>query len=246
MNITIPTTDRVFMSLVGPSGSGKTQLIFKLLTSGTFQPEFDRIYYFYQYYQPIYDEMLSRVPRIEFIKCIDFDLIENLPKDGTNYLLVFDDSCAEISKSRNFEKLATAGRHKNLNVIYIKHNLFHKSPLGRDIELQNTHVVLFKSPRDVNQIQKFSQQLGLGNHLVQWYKDATAKAFGHLLVDLSPRTNDKLRYATECGEFPTKFYLPPSQARETTLDDDHTKRVYSESIYPLRSQASSSLYSALP
>ena len=234
------------MALVGPSGSGKTQLILEMFTSGTFQPEFDKILYFYQHRQPIYDTMMSQVNNIEFINCIDFDMIENLPIDGTNYLLVFDDSCSEISKSLRFEKIATAGRHKKLNVIYIKHNLYHKSSLGRDIELQNTHIVLFKSPRDVNQVQKLGQQLGFGNHFTKWYQDATSIPFGHLLIDLSPRTNDKLRFSTNIGSFPTKFYLPPSQARVSEIEDDNSKRLYTEGIPNFLAKAAGNISKALP
>ena len=62
------------------------------------------------------------------------------------YLLIFDDSCEEISSFKEFAKIATAGRHKGLSTVYIKHNLCHQSRLGRDIELQNAHIVLFKSP----------------------------------------------------------------------------------------------------
>jgi hypothetical protein len=218
------------MSLVGPSGSGKSQLIFEMLLNGTFQPQFDKIFYFYQEYQLLYSDMMSKIKGIEFIKGIDFELINNLPGNGKTYLLIFDDSCAEISKSRDFERLATSGRHRKLNVIYIKDNLFHKSSLGRDIELQNTHIVLFKSPRDVHQVGKLSHQLGLGRQLIEWYKDATSKPFGHLLVDLSPRTVDKLRFCTATTSYPSQFYLPSSQARISNIDDTYTTRIYTEAL----------------
>ena len=120
---------------------------------------------------------------------------------------------------------------------------FTKVPLGRDIELQNTHIVLFKSPRDINQIQKLGQQLGLGTRLVEWYSDATSTPFGHLFIDLSPRTNDKLRFSTNCGEYPTKFYLHSSQARITTIDDDFTKRLYTESLPEFFTQTTGNLHS---
>ena len=94
---------------------------------------------------------------IYFIQRVDFELIHILPNNGKKYLLFFDDSCQEISSSKDFVKMATAGRHKGLSKIYIKHNLFHQSRLGRDIELQNTHIFLFKSPRDVLQINTLSQ-----------------------------------------------------------------------------------------
>ena len=94
---------------------------------------------------------------IEFVQGVDFELIQNLPNNGTNYLLIFQDSCEEISSSKEFVKIATAGSHKGLSKVYIKHNLFHRSRLGRDIELQNTHIVLFKSSIDVLQINTLSQ-----------------------------------------------------------------------------------------
>ena len=75
--------------------------------------------------------MSKDVKNIEFIEGVDFEFIQNLPNNGTKYLLIFDDSCEEISSSKDFVKIATAGRHKGLSTIYIKHNLFHQSRLGR-------------------------------------------------------------------------------------------------------------------
>ena len=57
MNKIISTKERIFISLVGPSGSGKSHLIFDWLKIGTFQPAFDKIFYFYQHYQPPYSQM---------------------------------------------------------------------------------------------------------------------------------------------------------------------------------------------
>ena len=53
---------------------------------------------------------------LKFIQGVDFELIENLPNNGTKYLLIFD-SCEEISNSKQFVKVATAGRHRGLNTI---------------------------------------------------------------------------------------------------------------------------------
>ena len=55
MNKLISTKNRVFISLVGPSETGKPQLIYNWLTIGTFQPKFDKICFFYQQSQPVYD-----------------------------------------------------------------------------------------------------------------------------------------------------------------------------------------------
>ena len=148
---------------------------------------------------------------LKLIQGVDFYLIENLPNNGTKYLLIFDDYCEELSNSKQFVKVATAGRHRGLNTIYIKHNLFHQSKLGRDVELQNTHIVLFKSPRDVLQINTLSQQLCLGSQLKdatsqhQWYQDATSVPYGHLLIDLTPKTVDSLKYCSNSGSVGQNF-----------------------------------------
>ena len=168
----IPNEDRIFMSKVGPGASGKSHLIFQVLKKGTFVPPFDRFFYFYQYSQKLYAEMQEEVSNIEFIGGLDF--IENLPNDRTNYLLIFDDSSDEISRSKQLEQIPIAGRHKKLNSIYKKHSLFHKSENGWDTELQHTHIVLFKSTPDVQQIDILGKQLGLGNTLRKWYADAVS------------------------------------------------------------------------
>ena len=246
MNKLISTKDRVFISLVGPSGSGKSRLIFDWLKIGTFQPEFDKIYYFYQHYQPLYGLMKEKIKNIEFINGVDFQFIEQLPNNGKNYLLIFDDSCEEIFNSKEFVKVATAGRHRGLNTIYIKHNLFHKSKLGRDVELQNTHIVLFKSPRDVLQINTLGTQLGLGSQLKEWYQDATSVPYGHLLIDLSPKTVDSLRYCTNSGSAPTKFYLPKHSQKITFLDDEHTISLYAKHVPKLDSKMQKVVFTSLP
>lgn len=225
MDKRIDTNERIFMSLVGPSGCGKTRLIFEMLSREVFRPQFDKIIYFYQHDQPIFTEYHGLF-NIEYINGVDFDMIKSLPNNHTRYLLIFDDSCEEICRSKEFQTIATAGRHKKLSVIYIKHNLFHKSPLGRDIELQLTHIILFKNPRDVQQVKVLSKQLGLGSELDVWYKDATLKPYGFLLIDLCPKTNENLRYCS--GFDPSVFYLPKSKARTTPINDVHTIRLYSQ------------------
>ena len=161
-------------------------------------------------------------------------------------MLIFDDSCEEVFNSKAFVDIATAGRHQGLSTIYIKHNLFHQSKLGRDVELQNTHIVLFKSPRDVMQVTTLSAQLGLGSELVDWYQDATSFPFGHLLIDSSPRTVDRLRYCTNSGFVPSKLYIPERLRHLRTLDDEHTISLYSPSVPIAFPEKQKPLSSVLP
>ena len=246
MNKLIPTKNRVFISLVGPSESGKSQLIHNWLKIGTLQPEFDKIYFFYQHSQPLCDVMPKEIKSLEFVRGVNFEFIDSLKNNGTRYLLFFDDSCDEICNSKAFLDIVTAGRHRCLSTIYIKHNLFHQSKLGRDVALQNTHIVPFKSPRDVMQVTTLSTQLGLGSELVDWYRDATSVPFGHLLIDLSPRTDHRLSYCTNTGSIPSKFYIPERLKQSKRLDDEHTKSLYSPGVPIIFPHMQKSLPSVLP
>ena len=93
-----------------------------------------------------------------------------------------NNSCEENSNYKQFVKIATAGRHRGLNTIYFKHNLFHQSKLRRGVELQIKLIVLFKPPRDVLQIDTLSQQLGLGSQLEERYQDATSIPFIPMVI----------------------------------------------------------------
>ena len=190
--------------------------------------------------------MQKEIENLEFVQGVNFEFIDSLKNNGTKYLLIFDDSCEEICNSKAFVDNATAGRHRGLSTTYNKHNLFHQSKLGRDVELQNTHIVLFKSPRDVIQVTTLSTQLGLGSELVDWYRDTTSVPFGHLLIDLSPQTDDRLRYCTNSGSVPSKFYIPERLKHLRTLDDEHTKSLYSPSVPIALPQMQRSLSSVLP
>ena len=90
--------------------------------------------------------MQKEIENLEFVQGVNFEYFDSLKNNGTKYLLIFDDYCEETCNSKAFVDIVTAGRHRCLSTFYIKHNIFHQSKLGRDVELQNTHIVLFKSP----------------------------------------------------------------------------------------------------
>ena len=146
--------------------------------------------------------MQKEIDKIEFVRDVKFEFIDLLKNSGTRYLVIFDDSCGETYNSIAFVHTDVAGRHLELSTIYIKHNLFHQSKLGRDVELQNRRIVPFRSPRDEMQVSTPTTQMGLGPELKDWYRDATSVLYRHLVIDLSPRTDDRQRYCTNTGSIP--------------------------------------------
>ena len=124
----IPTQDRVFMAFVGPSGCGKTELIFKMLSGNTFYSNFNSVMFLYREMQKIYIKLEKTIP-VTFKKYTNLEILNSL----ANCLLIVDGSCEENYNEKEFVKLATEGRHKNINVIYKNYNFYQLSKWSRTI-----------------------------------------------------------------------------------------------------------------
>ena len=72
--------------------------------------------------------MSKNIKNIEFVQGVDFELLKNLPNNGTKYLIIFDESCEEISSSKEFEK-------RNWLLLYI--NIAHQQQSNLLKDLKN-------------------------------------------------------------------------------------------------------------
>ena len=155
-----------------------------------------------------------------FVQGVNFEFLDLVKNNGTKYLFTFGSSCEENCNSKAFYGIATAGRYRGSSTIYFKHNLFHQSKLGWVVELQNTRIVLSKSPRDVMQVNTLGAQLCLISELVDWYRGATSVPNGQLLIDLSPRTDNRLRYCTNTASTALKIHVPERLKQSKSLEDE--------------------------
>ena len=183
---------------------------------------------FHQNSQLLCQYMQKKIENIACVQAVSFEFYESVKNKGTKYMLIFDNSCEQICNSKAFIDIATAGRHR-LSTIYKKHNLFHQSKLGRDLQIQN-HIVLFKCTRKVMQVSSFGAQLGVGSELVDWYQDTTSILHGQLLIDLSPRTDNRLSYCTNAGYIRSIFYITERLKQLDFSDDGITKCSYPPSV----------------
>ena len=142
MNKIISTQDRVFMAVVGPSGCGKTELIFKMLSGNTFYPKFHHVIFLYREMQQIYIKMEQKLGVI-FKKYANLEFLNNLEI----YLLIIDDSCEEIYNDKEFVKLATAGRHKKINILHKAQSLSAEQVVSYNRLEHITHHSVRISPR---------------------------------------------------------------------------------------------------
>ena len=225
------------MAVVGPSGCGKTQLVAELLVKHRqiFRPNFDCITYIYQHWQPVYKKLESEMnsEEINFLNGLDWKKLE-IMSNFKRHLLVFDDVIDKIANSLEFLNLVVSGRHKNQHVIFLKHNLYQKSPNSKTIDLNLTHLLLLKSPRDIVQIDCLGRQLGDRGLLLSAYRSATEEPYGHLLIDLDPRCDENLRLVSNicsADNLPPLFHIDSKNNEYITLNESFTKSKYFTDSY---------------
>ena len=175
----------------GPTGSGKTQFVLKLLKNKLelITPPPQKIFWFYGEWQDVY-----RQPELKQVQFIEGLPKEDLFQPSNNNLIIIDDLLAETDA--RVTKLFTKGsHHRNCSVIFITQNLFDKNKEMRTINLNAHYMVLFKSPRDVSQIQHLAKQMypRESDYMREAFADATSKPFSYLLVDLKPNTPEEMR-----------------------------------------------------
>ena len=119
---------------------------------------------------------------------------------------------------KEFVEIATSGRHFKRHVIYVKHNLFHQSKWSRKIDLYTTQIILFKPLGHIQLIDYLGRQMNCLLLLKDAYELATAEPYGHLIIDLDPKTSQGLRFASQIiGPDPSTFYIPAQEAVITSI-----------------------------
>ena len=196
-----PRWKHPFPALVaGPTCCGKSQFVKRLLESGEDMIEGapENIIWCYALYQPAYDEMQRNISNITFVEGVPCDL-ESMIIPYKRNLVVIDDLMQELSNDPRITSLFTKGcHHRNLSVIFILQNIFHRGKELRDVSLNCHYLVLFKSPRDSSQINHLAKQMFPGHvkYMQESFQDATSRPYGYLLCDLKPETPTVFRLRT--------------------------------------------------
>jgi hypothetical protein len=149
------------------------------------------------------------------------EVIEEI--DGSEpTLLILDDLMQEAGGETQVVNLFTKGsHHRNLSVIMLVQNMFHRGKFARTMSLNTHYMVLFKNPRDAGQIRVLAGQLFPGNtkFLVDAYMQATSRPHGYLLLDFKQDTPDSLRVVSDVlPAVEGGFYYVPEKSKEAAKE----------------------------
>lgn len=171
--------------------------------------------YCYGVHQTMFDRMEVEVPNFTLHERLPTkDTLDAFCSEGHHKVILLDDLMMDVVSNVEMEKLFTQGaHHRNLTVIFLTQNMYAKGKNAKTIAL-NTHVlVLFKSMRSGGQISHLSRELypSRGKVLVDAYNDDVSKAYGYLVIDLSPHApcdQHRLRTHIFPDKWPLIVYVP--------------------------------------
>jgi len=173
----------------GPSGVGKTEWIRKLIyyRDDMIKNTPGRIIWCYTEYQPIFAQM----PEVEFVEGLNFKLYP-----GQRHLIILDDMMMSVNK--DITQLFVSGRHRNISVIFVTHNIFYPSKEMRTIKLNTKHMVLFENTQDASQINYLGRQMfpDRNKHMREAYMAAIQNPYGYLFVDMRHELDKRFRLRT--------------------------------------------------
>jgi hypothetical protein len=192
-----------FRALVaGPSGSGKTNIIKSVLQSMgsliTPHNSPNSVYYYYNSWQPLYQEMKDDNLVTQFIKgspnSEEFKALANKDLNKGGSLFIIDDSI-NITNPHLIEIFSTLSHHCDASIIYISQNLFVQNGEFRTVSLNCQYFIIMKSPRDMLQINAFAKQMfsGESSFIISAYKAATEEPYSYIVFDAHQETPQFLR-----------------------------------------------------
>jgi Adenovirus IVa2 protein len=206
----------------GPTGSGKSQLIKEIVLNidSMMDPPPSKILWYYAEYQPILVSALRH--RVDFREGAP-DL-EEFSVGNKPTLVIIDDLMSEAGS--DITKLFTKGsHHRNLSIWFLMQNFFHQGKEIRTITLNAHYIILFKNPRDRQQIKVLARQM-YGNEsgvMEEAFELATEEPHGYLLVDLKQEIPDHLRLRSKIlpSDDQMEIFTSKKSFREREIEVEH-------------------------
>lgn len=202
--------------IAGGTGSGKTFFVRKFLENldKMIDTHIVEIVWMHGAVQHLHQEIKETIKTpIRFFEGV-LDMEEIAPEADPPPRIVIVDDLMRQANGDILDIFSKGSHHRNISVMFLTQNLFHKGKFSRDLSLNAQYIVVFKNPRERSQILSLARQIFPENprFIQEAYTDATKKPHSYLLFDLKQSTPEEYRYRSLI--FPheqTIVYIPKSK-----------------------------------
>jgi hypothetical protein len=232
---------KLFIS--GPSRSGKTIFVKKFLKNLNIftkaPPQILTVVY--KVFQPIYNEM-----GVDHLVQDGHNLKQRLFKiaNGEPMLIIFDDMINSDSLGELSDLFVVDGRHMNLSMVFISQKMFVNNEDFRQISQNCDYYVVFKNPRNAQEIRNLASQMTPGKmELISYYMDATQEPFSYLFIILTQECQPQVKYLSDLfsESHNSKAYFD-STSKELIDGINHIGRNYSRMFFKKNNFPSKAFY----
>ena len=191
-DIRLKSNFKIFIS--GPSRCGKTLFVKEFIQNldiFTIEPP-KIITLVYKVFQPIYYEMA-----IDHLIHDGENLKERLfaLSNGESMLIIFDDMINSPSLRDLSDLFVVDGQHMNLSLVFLSQKLFTNRDEFRQISQNCDYYIVFKNPRNAQEIRNFSSQMTPGKmDLISYYTKATENPFSYLFINLTQECERQVKF----------------------------------------------------
>ena len=191
--------------VAGPTMSGKTEWTKRLVRGGHafVDTPISDVNLCYGQWQNGYEELKPYVRFVEGLVDAE-DLNPSHP-----HLVVIDDLMDSGDKRiQNF--FTKVCHHLNTSCLYLVQNLFNQGKGHRTCSINSQYMVVFKNPRECQQIAHLSRQMypGESKVMTEAFRDATQEPYSYLFIDMKPTTHDALRLRSRVLDECQVVYVP--------------------------------------
>ena len=205
--------------ICGPSESGKTSRLCSILKLKNQIIEngenTKNIVYYYSVWQSEYDKLNEVFNNVQWINKMptNEEYVDRI-KDHPRSICVIDDFQTEINNE--LVKIVTVStRHYNSSCFILLQSLFPPNKLARTVSLNAKYIHIFKTPRDLSNLNYLARQLRPFNYrwIIDVYHEVTKNPYSCFLIDVRPNTEEYLRFRSSYlpNEFPMTVWNPKGQ-----------------------------------
>lgn len=151
-----------------------------------------------------YNTELSALPeRQQLPRHLEIEYFPKLPDSfenntGEPLIIILDDLMHESCEGGGKNSTAVSqlftkkSHHQSITALFLTQNCFHASKQNRDISLNASYIILFKTIRGKSQLNTLFQQMypESWKNLQKIYKEVTRVPHSYLFIDLTQKTPD--------------------------------------------------------